>query len=105
VGETSQQVRERVVAAREIQMKRFSGMKGMCCNADMQSKEIQRYCKLDAAGEELLKMAINNLGLSVRAYDRTSDVGRTNADFAGSSDINHEHVSESIQYGSLDRNL
>jgi magnesium chelatase family protein len=105
VGETSQQVRERVVAAREIQMKRFSGMKGMYCNADMQSKEIQRYCKLDAAGEELLKMAINKLGLSARAYDRILKVGRTIADLGGSTDVRPEHVSEAIQYRSLDRNL
>src|SRR3989442_12059579 len=68
-GESSQQIRERVVAARAIQMKRFSGRKGMYCNADMQSKDIQSFCKLDATGEELLKMAITKLGLSARAYD------------------------------------
>ena len=69
VGESSRQIRERVVTAREIQMKRFTGRKGMYCNADMQSKDIQNYCKLDSAGEELLKMAITTLGLSARVYD------------------------------------
>ena len=104
-GESSQKIRERVVAAREIQMKRFAGRKGMYSNADMQSKEIQNYCKLDLAGEELLKMAITKLGLSARAYDRILKVGRSIADLAHSSDIRPEHISEAIQYRSLDRNL
>ena len=77
----------------------------MYCNADMQSKDIQSYCKLDSAGEELLKMAITKLGLSARAYDRILKVGRTIADLARSSDIRSEHISEAIQYRSLDRNL
>ena len=77
----------------------------MYCNADMQSKEIQTFCKLDAAGEELLKMAITKLGLSARAYDRILKVARTIADLASSSSIRPEHISEAIQYRSLDRNL
>lgn len=105
VGETSQQIRERVIAAREIQMKRFAGREGMFCNADMKSQEIQMYCKLDTAGEELLKMAITKLGLSARAYDRILKVGRTIADLAHSDNIRPEHISEAIQYRSLDRNL
>ncbi len=71
----------------------------------MQSKEIETFCHLDGAGEELLKMAITKLGLSARAYDRILKVGRTIADLAGSADIRPEHVSETIQYRSLDRNL
>ena len=71
----------------------------------MQSKEIREYCKLGEPGEELLKMAITKLGLSARAYDRILKVGRTIADMAGSADIRPEHISEAIQYRSLDRNL
>lgn len=104
-GESSQQIRKRVITAREIQMKRFAERKGLYCNADMQSKEIQNYCKLDSAGEELLKMAITKLGLSARAYDRILKVGRTIADLSQSNNIKPEHVSEAIQYRSLDRNL
>jgi len=77
----------------------------MYANADMQSKDIREYSKLDAAGEELLKMAITILGLSARAYDRILKVGRTIADMSGSADIRPEHISEAIQYRSLDRNL
>ena len=77
----------------------------MYCNADMQSKEIQAYCKLDSASEELLKMAITKLGLSARAYDRILNVGRIIADLASSPDIRSEHIGEAIQYRSLDRNL
>ncbi len=104
-GESSHQIRERVVAAREIQMKRFFGTKGMYCNANIQSKEIHTYCKLDTAGEELLKTAITKLGLSARAYDRILKVARTIADLGQADSIRSEHISEAIQYRSLDRNL
>ena len=105
LGEQSQRIRQRVIEARAIQMKRFAGRKGMYCNADMQSKDIQSFCKLDAAGEELLKMAITKLGLSARAYDRIQKVARTIADLTRASSIRPEHISEAIQYRSLDRNL
>lgn len=75
----------------------------MYANADMQSREIREFCRLDSAGEELLKMAITKLGLSARAYDRILKVARTIADTAGSVEIRSEHVSEAIQYRSLDR--
>lgn len=104
-GESSPRIRQRVILAREIQMKRFDGRKGMYCNADMQSKDIAAHCKLDSPSEELLKMAITKLGLSARAYDRILKVGRTIADLANSNDIKPEHISEAIQYRSLDRNL
>ena len=104
-GEPSMQIRGRVISAREVQMKRFNGLKGMYCNADMESKDIQTFCRLDPAGEELLKMAITKLGFSARAYDRILKVARTIADMAHSLDIRPEHVSEAIQYRSLDRNL
>ncbi len=104
-GETSVQIRDRVIHAREIQMRRFIGHDGLLCNADMQSRDVQRYCKLDSSGEELLKMAITKLGLSARAYDRILKVARTVADLSTAPSIRPEHVSEAIQYRSLDRNL
>ncbi|MBW7888328.1 MAG: YifB family Mg chelatase-like AAA ATPase [Bacteroidetes bacterium] len=105
-GETSHSIRERVVSAREIQLKRFSShQKQIYANAGMQSKEIREFCKIDSAGEELLKMAMTKLGLSARAYDRIIKVSRTIADLAGSPEIQTEHLSEAIQYRSLDRNM
>ena len=71
----------------------------------MQSKEILEHCKLDAAGEELLTMAMTKVGLSARAYDRILKIARTIADLSTSSDIPPEHLSEAIQYGILDRTL
>jgi len=104
-GESSEKIRDRVMSARGVQARRFKGRKGLYANADMQSKDIREYCKLDSAGEELLKMAITKLGLSARAYDRILKVGRTIADMVGSADVRPEHISEAIQYRSLDRNL
>ena len=104
-GECSRLIRDRVVAARQIQTKRLAERKGMYSNADMQSKDIQTFCRLDSAGEDLLKLAITKLGLSARAYDRILKVARTIADLAHSTDIRPENISEAIQYRSLDRNL
>lgn len=105
LGESSSSIRERAVAARQSQTNRFKSRKGIYCNADMGSKEIREYCAIDSAGEELLKMAITKLGLSARAYDRILKVARTIADLAASQSIRPEHISEAIQYRSLDRNL
>jgi magnesium chelatase family protein len=104
-GESSASIRQRVISARETQMKRFEGRKGMFSNADMQSKDIAAHCKLDSPSEELLKMAITKLGLSARAYDRILKVARTIADLSSGESIRPEHISEAIQYRSLDRNL
>ena len=102
LGEPSEKIRERVINARKIQSLRFTGSHSFK-NADMSSKEIRNYCKLDSAGENLLKLAMNKLGLSARAYDRILKVSRTIADLAQSENINTEHISEAIQYRSLDR--
>ncbi|MBZ0202638.1 MAG: YifB family Mg chelatase-like AAA ATPase [Ignavibacteria bacterium] len=104
-GEPSSVIRERVIKAREFQLARFSGKKDIFCNADMQSKDIREFCKIDSASEELMKMAITKLGLSARAYDRILKVARTIADLAGDENVNSSHISEAIQYRSLDRNM
>lgn len=79
--------------------------KGLFANADTQSKDIREYCKLESTEEELLKMAITKPRLSVGAYYRILKVGRTIADIAGSPEIRPEHISEAIEYMSLDRDL
>ncbi|MEJ2054554.1 MAG: ATP-binding protein, partial [Calditrichaceae bacterium] len=104
-GEKSTEIRKRVQAAREIQMERFKNEKHTFCNSDMQPKQIRIYCKIDDTGSELLKNAINKFGLSARAYDRILKVSRTIADLAGSPNILPEHLSEAIQYRSLDREV
>ena len=104
-GEKSETIRERVQKAREIQIQRFADDKKLFCNADMQAREIRKYCKVDEQGQELLKMAITKLGLSARAYDRILKVARTIADLNGEKNILPEYISEAIQYRSLDRNL
>jgi magnesium chelatase family protein len=104
-GEKSIDIQERVQKAREIQNTRFDKETHLFCNADMQAKDIRKFCKLDENGQELLKNAITKLGLSARAYDRILKVGRTIADLAHLPDIRPEHISEAIQYRSLDRQL
>ena len=104
-GETSQVIRERVMNARQIQVHRFQEREGFYSNADMETKEIKEFCAIDEAGVELLKMAMAKLGLSARAYDRILKVSRTIADLASSESIRSEHLSEAIQYRSLDRNF
>lgn len=104
-GDKSEVIRDRVMRAREIQLKRFKDFKHIYSNADMGSKEIRQFCKLDEAGEELLKMAMTKLGLSARAYDRILKVSRTIADLENSENILPQHISEAIQYRSLDREL
>jgi magnesium chelatase family protein len=104
-GEASAQIRARVVAARQRQHERFAGRKRITCNARMTGKEIKAYCALDESTLELLKMAMTELRLSARAYDRILKVGRTIADLAGSERITSEHVAEAVQYRSLDRQI
>lgn len=109
-GESSESIKIRANRAREIQRLRFkgSGIGGIYCNADMQPKQIKRYCQVEDSAQELLRMAITQLGLSARAYDRILKVGRTIADLDESDandKIKAEHISEAIQYRSLDRQL
>lgn len=102
-GEPSELIRERVMKAREIQAIRYQGQQGIYCNAQMNSKLLKEICVIDAAGQALLKNAMNKLNLSARAYDRILKVSRTVADLSGSEQILPEHVAEAIQYRSLDR--
>ncbi|MGA7836805.1 MAG: ATP-binding protein [Ignavibacteriaceae bacterium] len=104
-SEKSMNVRERVIAARKVQIERFRDVKHIYNNGDMGSREVRQYCRLDSAGSELLKMAMTKLGLSARAYDRILKVSRTIADLDNSEDILSQHISEAIQYRSLDREL
>jgi magnesium chelatase family protein len=101
-GESSAAIRERVDRARAIQLDRFRGTP-VFANAQMGSQEIRTYCQVDAAGERLLEMALNRLGLSARAYTRILKVARTIADLDGAQALAAHHVSEAIQYRSLDR--
>jgi magnesium chelatase family protein len=102
-SERSISIRERVVKARSIQEKRFSGNAGIYCNAQINSKQLREYCKIDEAGNQLLKTAMEKLGLSARAYDRILKVARTIADLDDSQNIETNHLAEAIQYRSLDR--
>ena len=103
-GEPSAITRSRVNASRAIQLHRFQ-KKGLHANAQMGTKDIKRFCAVKEGGEKLLEVAINKLGLSARAYSRILKVSRTIADLEGSEEIQPAHVSEAIQYRSLDRRL
>jgi magnesium chelatase family protein len=107
-GEPSAQMRVRALAARRIQHARFAedGRKRRIhCNADMGAKQVQKYCRATADAEELLKMAIREYHFSARAYDRILKVSRTIADLDESEQIGPQHISEAIQYRTLDRPL
>jgi len=101
--ETSAEIRERVVKAREVQSMRFKNQKEIYCNAMMPSNKVKEICIINEAGRVLLKTAMERLGLSARAYDRILKVSRTIADLAESEEIKIEHLAEAIQYRSLDR--
>lgn len=101
-AESSQDIRERVIKAREIQQVRFKDQ-GIHSNAMMGSQMVKEVCQINDAGKVLLKKAMERLGLSARAYDRILKVSRTIADLAASEDIRIEHLAEAIQYRSLDR--
>lgn len=102
-SERSADIRGRVVSAREIQKKRFQGHEKLFCNAQMSSRMVREFCKIDENCNSILKNAMDRLGLSARAYDRILKVSRTIADLEGSPDIEIGHLSEAINFRSLDR--
>jgi magnesium chelatase family protein len=102
-GEPSAAIRGRIVTARKLQRDRFKASRRVHCNADMRSRDIQKHCALEAPAHDMLKMAMTDLNFSARAYDRILKVSRTIADLAGSAGIQAQHVSEAIQYRTLDR--
>ena len=102
-GESSDEVRGRVIKAREIQLARFNG-DGVYSNSAMSPKQIRTHCAIDDDSEALLEKAMLRQGLSARAHDRILKVSRTIADLDGSENIQSNHISEAINYRSLDRN-
>lgn len=103
LGEPSAVIRQRVIAARKIQEERYKNYKGIHCNAQMNQKLFRQWCDIDTDCQNLMKAAMDRLGLSARAYDRILKVARTIADLAGDERINVTHLSEAINYRSLDR--
>ena len=102
-GESSSEIRARVVEARKIQTQRYKTAEGIHYNAQIGPKQLDEFCLLDDVSKNLLKSAIEKLGLSARAYDRILRVGRTIADLDKSEVIQAHHIGEAIQYRSLDR--
>jgi magnesium chelatase family protein len=100
--ENSAAIRERIVQARQRQLERFA-VDGIYSNAQMAPKLIRKYCEIDTESEKLLETAITRLGLSARAHDRILKVARTIADLEGSEQIQPKHISEAVQYRTLDR--
>lgn len=101
--EKSASMREQVLAAREIQARRYDGNKYLICNAGMEAKQRNRFCSLDRTGTSLIRHAMEKFGLSARAYDRILKVARTISDLEGSEKIQSAHVAEAINYRNLDR--
>ncbi len=102
-AEKSAVVRDRVIRAREKQTVRFTGSRGIYNNAQMNSRLLRKYCRLDEAGSKILRNAMERLGLSARAYDRILKVSRTIADLDGEENILAHHISEAVNYRNLDR--
>ncbi|MFP4041840.1 MAG: YifB family Mg chelatase-like AAA ATPase [Bacteroidales bacterium] len=102
-SESSATIRQRVMKARELQGNRYKDYEAIYSNSQMSSRMIREYCQIDMAGKNLIKKAMENLGLSARAYDRILKVSRTIADLENSENIQAHHLAEAIQYRSLDR--
>ncbi|CAN5568179.1 YifB family Mg chelatase-like AAA ATPase [soil metagenome] len=101
--ENSETIRKRVQKAREIQLERYKDIPGLYSNANLNPRQIKEFCVIDEQCQNLLKMAVSKVGLSARAYDKILKLSRTIADMDASKDIKPEHISEAIQYRSLDR--
>ena len=102
-GEPSSVIRERVIKARKIQEERFKEYPGIHCNAQMTEKMLHKFAEPDAQSLDMLRMAMERLKLSARAYTRILKVARTIADLDGSENIQSQHIAEAIGYRSLDR--
>jgi len=102
-AESSVEIRNRVIKARQIQTKRFENHKNVFCNAQMTTRLLANHTKLDVSSRQILKTAMEKLDLSARAYDRILKVSRTIADLEGSETVQSYHVAEAIQYRSLDK--
>lgn len=104
-GEPSEAIRERVNRARQMQLERFAQRRGVFANAHMAPRDLKKFCRVSDAADALLKTAIGRLKLSARAYHRVLKIARTIADLAENAAIEPAHVSEAVQYRSLDRAL
>jgi len=102
-AERSDQIRERVIRARQVQLTRFAAGEKIYSNAQMGSRQIRTYCELDADSERMLERAMQQQGLSARAHDRILKVARTIADLEGNPQLESKHIAEAIQYRTLDR--
>jgi len=102
-GEPSEKIRERVIKARQIQETRFKDFKGIHCNAQMTERMLHLFAEPDAASLDMLRMAMERLKLSARAYSRILKVSRTIADLEGSEKVQAQHIAEAIGYRNLDR--
>jgi magnesium chelatase family protein len=104
-GDTSVQIRQRVMAAREMQRRRYEGQTPVTtyCNAQINGKLLRHFCRIEGRTELLLRKAMEKLNLSVRAHDHILKISRTIADLSGSEGIQAEHLAEAIQFRTLDR--
>ena len=102
LAESSEKIRQRVQKAREIQSARFAGT-GMHCNAQMDAESIRKYCRLDEAGEALIRRAFESLNMSARGYNRVLKVARTVADLDGAENIDRKHIALAISFRNLDK--
>jgi magnesium chelatase family protein len=103
-AESSEAIRDRVIVARNIQLRRFYDER-LYTNAQMGPAQIRKHCVLTADCEKIMENAVTQLGFSARGYDRILKVSRTIADLAGDDDLAPRHLAEAVQYRTLDRNL